>query len=86
MKKTILAALILASVSFASEDRAPEMPMFTFQKKAVSRDSVSVKAPPQKELEVEKVVSVETPFQRVAWENNRRFNDEFRVVNLGIGF
>jgi hypothetical protein len=42
--------------------------------------------PPQKELEVEKVVSVETPFQRVAWENNRRFNDEFRVVNLGIGF
>lgn len=86
MKFTILAALVLASSVFASEDRAPEMPMFGFEKKEVQRDSVSVKAPPQKELEVEKVVSVETPFQRVAWENNRRFNDEFRGVNLGIGF
>lgn len=79
-------ALVLSASVFASEDRAPEMPMFTFQKKEVSRDSVSVKAPPQKEMEVEKVVGIETPFQRVAWENNRTFNDEFRVVNLGIGF
>lgn len=86
MKKMLTLALVLSASVLASDDRAPEMPMFTFQKKEVQRDSVSVKAPPQKELEVEKVVSVETPFQRVAWENNRRFNDEFRVVNLGIGF
>lgn len=86
MKKTIIASLVLASVAFASEDRAPEMTLFTLGKKEMVRDSVSVKAPPQKGIETEMVASVETPFQRVAWENGKTFNDEFRVMNLGIGF
>lgn len=86
MKKMLTLALVLSATVVASEDRAPEMPMFSFEKKEVSRDSVSVKAPPTKEMEVEKVVSVETPFQTVAWENKVAFNEEYRIMNLGIGF
>lgn len=86
MKKMLTLALVLSASVFASEDRLTEVPMFGFEKKEVLRDSSTVKAPPTKEMEVEKVVSVETPFQTVAWENGRTFNDEFRAMNLGIGF
>jgi hypothetical protein len=87
MKKLISIVVLSLSVStFASEDRMAEVPMFGFEKKEILRDSVSVKAPPQKEMETEKVISVETPFQTVAWENKVAFNDEFRIMNLGIGF
>ena len=79
-------ALVLSASVFASEDRLTEVPMFGFEKKEVLRDSSNVKAPPTKEMEVEKVVSVETPFQTVAWENKVAFNEEYRIMNLGIGF
>ena len=79
-------ALVLSATVVASEDRMAEVPMFGFEKKEVLRDSSTVKAPPTKEMEVEKVVSVETPFQTVAWENKVAFNEEYRIMNLGIGF
>ena len=86
MKKMLTLALVLSATVVASEDRAPEMPMFSFEKKEMVRDSSTVKAPPTKEMEVEKVASVETPFQKVAWENKVAFNEEYRIMNLGIGF
>jgi hypothetical protein len=86
MKSSILAIAILASVSFASEDRlVPEMPVFGFQKANVVRSSV-VSAPSVVKPEMDTVASVVKPFKDAAWEGKKTFKEENHIIVLGLGY
>lgn len=75
--------LILVLVSFAhSEDRLPEVPMFSFEhKQEIVRDSSLVKDIPNLGIVVNSN-SLEVPFEKVAWENSVLLNEEYTVVGI----
>ena len=80
-------ALFLVLVAVAhSNDRLSEVPMFSFeQKKEMNRDSVSVKNIPGNVIVIN-ADSLEVPFEKVAWENNKLLNEEYSVIQLGIHY
>jgi hypothetical protein len=86
MKSSILAIALIASASFASEDRIePSLPVFSFQKANVVRTS-EVSVPSVVKPEMDSVPSVEKPFKDVAWEGKKTFKEENNIIVLGLGF
>jgi hypothetical protein len=94
MNKLILTIIALASVSFAfdlNDGRAEEVQMFTLPQKTVEitheEKELDIVPPSVKRIEIKEVSSLETPFQQVAWENNRTMREEMGAeIVLGIGF
>lgn len=86
MKSSIIALAIIASATFASEDRkVPEMPVFGFQKANIVRTS-EVSAPSVVKPEMDSVPSVAKPFRDVAWEGKKTFKEENNIIVLGLGY
>lgn len=94
MRKFILSIIALASVSFSADlndGRLGEVQLFNLPEKKMEitheEKEMDLVKPTEKKMEIKEVESIQTPFQKVAWENNRTMREEMGAeIVLGIGF
>lgn len=94
MRKFILSIIAIASVSFCddlNDERLGEVQMFALPEKTVEvtneEKELDLVVPSVKRIEIKEVETLETPFQQVAWENNKTMREEMGAeIVLGIGY
>lgn len=94
MRKFILSIIALASISFSADlndGRLGEVQMFSLPEKNVEvaheEKELDLVVPSVKRIEIKEVETLETPFQQVAWENNKTMREEMGAeIVLGIRF
>lgn len=94
MHKFILSIITIASVSFGADlndGRLGEVQMFSLPEKTVEitteEKELDIIPPSVKKPNVQGAESLETPFQQVAWENNKTMREEMGAeIVLGIRF
>lgn len=94
MRKFILSIIAIASVSFCddlNDGRRGEVQMFALPEKTVEvtneEKELDLVVPSVKRIEIKEVETLETPFQQVAWENNKTMREEMGAeIVLGIGY